>query len=184
VDPEKEARQWVEGSSEAIQVAQVVMVLGLGCGYHVVQLARQYPQKKVVVIEANAVLVRQVQELHGLDLAPVEILVAEDVESLAKLSRFKKSLTKIFLLLEHKASLKYRPDFYQEARDLILGRNRVGLQYHLRLRDEMDAVFEWKKLMNISSQILSIKDLNRALKPDLKDGSVAQILSCLQEFVK
>jgi hypothetical protein len=162
----------------------VIVVLGLGCGYHVVQLAQKYPQKKILVIEANAVLARQVRELHGLDLAQVEIAVADHVEQITKMARFQKILMRIFVLLQHQPSIAFQPAFYEELRRLALGRDRMGLQYHLRMRDSMDALFDWKKLMAVSADLLSIKDLTDSLRTDSLPNSSAQMLLCLKEFVK
>jgi len=56
-DPEKEARTLVDRCS--FQGQGLIVVLGLGLGYHVLELARRFPETELVVVEAS-------EEIHAL----------------------------------------------------------------------------------------------------------------------
>jgi spore maturation protein CgeB len=64
-DPEKEAVALVDGLSCAGQ--SLIVVLGLGLGYHVVELARRYPDAELVIVEASDEIHELAREYGKLD---------------------------------------------------------------------------------------------------------------------
>ena len=49
-DPKKEAERWCVRNQELFH-AEYIIVLGAGSGYHLMELVKRWPNKKVLVIE-------------------------------------------------------------------------------------------------------------------------------------
>ena len=184
VDPLKEAVSWVDHHAGDITTSQVVIVLGLGCGYHLVELIRRFPIKKILVLESNPELVDEVQELHGSALGTIDILTGKKIESFLESSRLQKALTKIFYLAEFRAGTAPQHDFYENLRNYILARERLGLQYHLRWRENLAEVLDLRAIFMSPNYLLSIKDLVDSIQPDRQGSHSARVLQALREFVK
>ena len=64
-DPEKEAVALVESCS--CEDRDLIVVLGLGLGYHVVELARRFPEAELVVVEASGEIYEMARECGNWD---------------------------------------------------------------------------------------------------------------------
>jgi spore maturation protein CgeB len=63
-DPEQEARRAVEGFD--FDGEGLLVVLGLGLGYHVAELTRRFPDTELLVVEASSEIFRLMEEHTGL----------------------------------------------------------------------------------------------------------------------
>lgn len=184
VDPTKEAQAWVEHHAQDIVSAQIVIVMGLGCGYHLAELLKRFPIKKILVLECNSELVERVQAAQGLALSGVEILSAETVEEMLKAPRLQKALSKIFYVAEYRAGTSQHHDFFDELKNYLLARERLGFQFHLRWREDLSEVLDLRAIFLTETYLLSIKDLVDSIQPDKRDTPQARVLQVLREFVK
>jgi spore maturation protein CgeB len=64
-DPEKEAVALVDNSS--CKGGSLIVVLGLGLGYHVVELGRRYPDAELVVVEASDEIYEMARKCEHMD---------------------------------------------------------------------------------------------------------------------
>lgn len=64
-DPEKEAVALVDGCS--CEGRDLIVVLGLGLGYHVAELARRFPEAELVVVEASGEIYEMARECGNTD---------------------------------------------------------------------------------------------------------------------
>lgn len=131
VDPWREARRLVDGAG--LEDPDVVVVLGLGLGYHVMEMHRRFPgARAIVVVEAEAGMFRAA--LAANDLRPV--LGSERVHWLvgAGEAEIRRALAPILDgrtvravdFVQHPGSVRRAPEAYQAAvtavRDVLLQR--------------------------------------------------------------
>jgi len=65
-NPEEEARRWVTRQADMIERHDVLLVYGVGLGYHVKELIRQFPDKKLFLYEPSPDVLRYC--LHHVDI--------------------------------------------------------------------------------------------------------------------
>ena len=82
VDPQKEAQEWLTSRSEQINSSKYIVVLGLGCGYHILQLINNFPTKKILVIETEKTIINVFKRNFPIESSAVELLHIDDEESL------------------------------------------------------------------------------------------------------
>ncbi|WP_373230794.1 6-hydroxymethylpterin diphosphokinase MptE-like protein [Cohnella sp.] len=61
-DPHHEAERWAESIAETINGKSNVLVFGFGLGYHMLQLARKYPEHQLVIFEPDEQLLLAAME--------------------------------------------------------------------------------------------------------------------------
>ncbi len=66
-EPEYEAARWVESQQKALVDKTNVIVYGLGLGYHLLQLAKQYPSYKFVIYEPDPQVLLAAMQVIDLD---------------------------------------------------------------------------------------------------------------------
>lgn len=184
VDPMKEAQRWVASHRQVIETVPSILVLGIGSGFHVAELCRQFPGKKILVIESNFDLAASVEDLLGFEMPGVDILTEQKVETVLRSSRLHKAITQVYSILAHAPSMSLDPDFYDEVLKYLIGREKSAFLFQMKLRGEFDQIFDLQKLMTSESTLLSIEDLNKALTNDHRGDPKAMAIQCLREFVK
>lgn len=118
-DPAAEARRLVEGYPSLKEAAGVVC-LGLGLGYHVREVLRlAKPNVQVLVIESNSQLRERFQE-SAKDI-PWDRVTVTDREDAVKTYVYSKheNLRGGFVIVEHPASLRLNPEFYDTMRNRV-----------------------------------------------------------------
>jgi hypothetical protein len=62
VNPQNEAKRWVQSNEKLMNWAEIFCVLGFGNGFHIAALKEKYPSKKVYVIELDQEIACTVKE--------------------------------------------------------------------------------------------------------------------------
>ncbi len=182
-DPVKEAKSWVEFHSEDFANTQTIVLLGLGSGYHAVEILKRFPQKKLIVLELNDQLAHQVMAFHRLDLASAQIITGS-VSEINKSSRLQKALSQIYCVVDFKSATALDSDNYESLKNYLVARERLGLQYQLRLRTDLWNILDLKKVFLSDRYLLSIKDLASSIEEGQQHTEAASILNCLTGFIK
>lgn len=117
-DPVAEARRLLE-KYPSLKDAGVVVVLGLGLGYHVCELLRIVPTKAfVLVIEADPELRRRFEK--SADIPWNRVNVTKDESAIwALISQAREQLRDGFVIVEHPASQRLNPAFYRYIRHRV-----------------------------------------------------------------
>ena len=63
-DPVKEAESFLRPYQFYCKNKETIIVLGLGCGYHVLKLMQDFPHKKILVFEPDQALVQEFKLIH------------------------------------------------------------------------------------------------------------------------
>ena len=121
-NPEVEAKKWVQ-SLDIKPDADVSYVLGgLGFGYHLSELLRVIPSKRLTVIERDTKLAAAALAHRSGDVFPqgLRFIVGEDpVQAYQKLPQEDRSNRKKMIFLEHLASSHAYPDYYTALKGII-----------------------------------------------------------------
>jgi hypothetical protein len=188
--PEVEAQKWADQVAEPVSKCPHIILLGLGCGYHVFELRRRLPDKEIFVIEARAELIQFCLKNFSMEMSRLEILEVESLEKLWGSARMHKAFSQPYALLEHRPSLQPCRALYKEIAALIRGRERAFFRESLELRPARKLLFEEKKLLADLSgeekahQLVSVKDLEDWLSDEQRWTRSGCLLQALRELVK
>jgi hypothetical protein len=138
VDPVREAKQWVERLRPSMHGLSSAFILGVGGGFHVAELAREFPRVHIVAIDFVKELIENLQTNSG-GLANVCPVYLENPNEIFSRAAIVDALRASFIVAKHPASSRC---FQNQIRDLernLLGRDPRSFYAHLQARpDDMD----------------------------------------------
>ncbi len=139
-DPLREARDLVNRCS--FDGRGILVVLGLGLGYHVAELARRYPEARIIIIEALAECERLARQHETLDFDPERLTCLSGITPAEALQRVTESQLQSGMpplaLFALPAALAAFPGFYQPIRDKLAASIDFDLAGRLRQRKFQD----------------------------------------------
>lgn len=129
-EPEYEAARWVESQQEVLVDKKNVIVYGFGLGYHLLQMARQYPSYKFVIYEPDVqVLLAAMQAINLEELfskMKIELLFIGDDKAqrhrafflFAKLAKGDTAVLSLPIYDKLDAAMKL--EFFEDAKNALL----------------------------------------------------------------
>src|ERR1700741_2348478 len=75
VDPVKEAEDWVTKLGRSVHDIKTIIVMGVGCGYHLAQLRRAVPGTVILALDFHSELFAFSEATHSLEWANVHNVV-------------------------------------------------------------------------------------------------------------
>jgi len=135
-DPEKEARSLVDRCS--FQGAGLIVVLGLGLGYHVHELAQRFPGLELVVVETSAPIYALARECGNLERLPDQttfLIGLSTAEALRKITRLqlRSGMKPLFVFPFSAAVSAFRQD-YEPLLTALTNATKVKLWDRLKYR--------------------------------------------------
>jgi hypothetical protein len=127
-NPTREAQSWVIDHRAELENCEGVIVLGVGCGYHIRALMTTL-QIQVVVVEAHRSIAEASLRAHPLDLSEANVVVAADLTTVRESRVLKTLTTKSYAVIGFEPSFAQSPEFYRAARTFMLGRSVEGLAW-------------------------------------------------------
>lgn len=82
-NPQEEARQWVASNASQIKNDPKIVVIGVGSGYHLDELAKTYPYSQIVAIDCRI----QITSFLSRKMKNIEFISFTDLAELAKSPR-------------------------------------------------------------------------------------------------
>lgn len=135
VHPTKEARQWIAHHESLWRDCRGVIILGLGCGYHVRAMKMAAPATRIFVLEPSQEIVQAALRIHPFDLNPSDIATWNAIGDL-RTNRPLMDITKnSYAVLIHEPSAFQQGALYSDAKQFLLGRNLAGLQWLFQNRE-------------------------------------------------
>jgi uncharacterized phage-like protein YoqJ len=117
-NPVKEAEAFAKGYEEVLMSKNSVLILGLGFGYHVEEVAKilsnNHDNYKVIVVEPNTKLVEDFNEKRKFEDANISIINPLDVSELFEDQTFIKFLIHKPCIIKHDASFNLDKKFYTD----------------------------------------------------------------------
>ena len=128
-NPDAEALKWVASNAKSIEAAEVIFVLGLGCGYHAVELAAQNPQKKIIVIEHNVEIANWFWRNTNRQVANLSVVRLNYVDSPASWMVVSGELARPYVSLIHMPSFRLSSTYYSKIHSRLLTRDSEALHF-------------------------------------------------------
>lgn len=182
VDASKEARAWVERHNGQLDKVKNVIVLGVGCGYHLVALQEKHPEIKIVAIDFIQELIDFASTQHSLALADVKFVCAKSHEDLGKSRAINDAVKDFYTVLSFSPAQISNEIFYRTAQEFLLARTLNGFKFLLLNRPEIRHQFNVAGLVEHSDRLLSIKTLDEYCGPD-EQGKAKLLIKALRELV-
>lgn len=139
-DPLREARVWCDKEADRVKTDEPILVIGLGAGYHIQELATRYPQNEINVVEFNdsfykwfhnSPFYRELQKHQSVTIQHFSELSTTERNDIF-------STVSITNLLIHKSGLDLLPKEFEGVRnaleDIIMQKNSLRHQLdHLKI---------------------------------------------------
>ncbi|RME14218.1 MAG: hypothetical protein D6797_09350 [Bdellovibrio sp.] len=151
IDPLAEAQKWCQGYQKKIERGGALVVLGLGCGYHVEELLKE--NHLIIVIEKQEKLI----DLFSQRCTSASLyLLSGKVEELFKEEVLISVLRGHYQVLDHDPSQITDLLFYKKVRRLLLGRRVEEAKAILKRRKDVRPIQIQEDLS--SDHLVSFKD--------------------------
>lgn len=166
-DPVREAARWVSNHRKRFSGRSSVIVLGVGCGYHLELLAKEPTIKKVIGLDYDSSAVEWVatrtENIENLKVSQINKVpeVVKDV------------VVDSYSVLRYFPSLFVNPAGYERSYRFLLGRSLEGAEFIFSLRKE----FSQLQIRNKSEGPISIHDVQ------LGSGEASSLWRALGELV-
>ncbi|NQZ00587.1 MAG: hypothetical protein HRT45_07960 [Bdellovibrionales bacterium] len=181
-DPIKEAQAWVDGFDYNFDSVSQAVVLGLGAGFHVVELQNRFPHLTVHVIECQSEFICPALNLHD-QAFRAEVLLTETVSIFKAQSRLKSILSAPYLVLRYAPVCNLNRETFGEIGNLLTGRTIEALKFQVQKRQGLLGKFQFESLVgDANGSLLSIKDLDRAMSPQ-SNHQEFHLVRALRELV-
>ena len=168
-DPMKEAKTWAETAIKEIGDRETVIVLGAGCGYHLIALREQRASLNILTIEASYEIAEFAREQlsANTEIDPRvygEILIAERPIELTESLVLRDIMASRYAMITHPGLASMRPEWTQDMTKFLTGRDFLSFLLQLRMRPELHSLFDEEKIAKLQSHpgpisILTIRSL-------------------------
>lgn len=115
-NPQKEAQTLAEKYFETLKHKNYVLVLGLGFGYHINEIAsnlrKNFNEYQIIVIEPNSTLIEDFVKRHAFDDENIKIINTNSVSTLYHNSDFVNFLMQKPCVVKHEASFSINKEFF------------------------------------------------------------------------
>jgi hypothetical protein len=193
-DPIAEAVKWVANYKESIFKSKTLFVLGLGAGFHVLELQRKMGDRKIIVLEPVTELIDDFISSHPYVTNDIKVLNIKGSQDLVNDPVIQKHLRSLFTILVHAPSTRIHKTHFKNVKEILTGRDLRALYFHLQCRPEMNTFFEGLKIRQLERKglvelnedfLFSIKHISSAIHegvfPLQREG---MLWMALKEMVK
>lgn len=181
-DPIKEAKTWVDQSVQLADARETLVILGLGAGYHVVELRSRRDRQPVLVIENRREIVSAACEVNP-GLCEVDVVCETDWRKLVEHGSVRDAIGGTFRILKHGPSLRNEPEFYFGTERFLLGRDKESFLLQLKARPELCAMLDSDEILRMPDDAVSIKTVSRLFHESSIRFEERRIWKVLEELV-
>lgn len=186
IDPIREAREWVNRWRSRIATSQRLVILGWGSGYHLSEIAREWPLLKILAIGAEPELLTELHMIPDQFSRTITFATCAEATELLSINEVRQFMRQSFTLLEHSSLTNLNVSLYSEIKERLLAREPMFFSDWVRREPRLMQMFPLQAIPGGEvTQILSIKDLERFInvRQNLKSKDV-MIVRALRELVK
>jgi hypothetical protein len=185
VDPFKEARGWVTHHRKQIESADRHLLLGVGGGHQVMELAMQFQDKEFICIEFLESLSFSNQYAQIRAQTNVELILGCDEKKIFKNERVPKLMSEVFTILKHTPSWQVAPEYYAKIQAAFTAHDWKAFNQALKFRSRDDLFLNELNFSPKAGDALTAKDIVEFVdskEGDLSDGEM--IWMALGELIK
>lgn len=154
IQPTREAQAWIAHHQKQWRDCRTIIVLGLGCGYHVRAL-KMATDARVLVLEPSREVIQAALRVHPLDLNESDLFHLPTTEAVAGILPIAEATKNSYCVLVHEPSAFAHPSLYLETKEFLLGRKASGLRWLFQNRGvEMPAIDETEMNLKTVAPIL------------------------------
>lgn len=183
VDPLREAKQWCE--TLAAGTGETIIVLGIGCGYHIAELKVRRPQSPVLAIDCDARVAARAR-----DFCPVleadGLVIEPDWQKLVGNSAVRDALGGPYRVARHAPSLAVEPEYFQAVDRLLRGRDKLSFLFLLKARPEILGLLDADALCDegiFKDEAVSIKTMQKLFASRPNSTRERRLWRILEELV-
>lgn len=187
VDPIREAQVWADHVCSIIEPHELIIVLGLGCGYHIEELQTRRPQNQLFVIDSDPELLSQVHMICP-KVSMVNVLIEANWNELIGSQTFRDAIGGVYRIVKHGPSCQIDEEYFKCVEGLLLGREKISFLYLMKTRPELLSILDPEKITQIMEQpdneAISIKTLSQMFASNSMVRRERRIWRVLEELVK
>jgi len=184
IDPQKEAKIWVESTRSQIESAKKHFLLGVGAGHHALELSRQYPERDFIFIEKLESLSASPVYVEIRVMSNVELLIGQDEKQILKNERVQRALGDLFTVLAHSPSRNISTEYYSRVLATLTARNWKAFNQVLKFRSEDEKVLNEINFTPKSENVISAKDIINFVSDHATKSEAEMIWMTLGELIK
>ena len=158
VDPQKEAATWASRAIDGLDDDSSVVILGLGCGYHVQAVLHRVDKNRVVVIERDQSIADLAYQFCP-EIASAKIIVEPDWSRITESGFVRDVLGDVYRLCHHLPSFLADREYYGRIENLFLGRDKTSFLLQLRSRPDLFALLDPERISELGDETISIKTI-------------------------
>lgn len=182
VDPIREAASWVARVCEKSKPNEIMIVLGLGSGYHVVELMKCRPVDSFIIIESDIEILRETLKIFPA-LSAIKIIVEPDWQKLIENHVFKDAVGGVYQIAIHGATGQIDSVYICAVESLLLGREKPSFLLLLKARPDLLGIFNPSAIENLSDELVSIKTVSQLFGPKSLASRERRLWRVLEELV-
>lgn len=181
-DPVREATAWAEKIKGGIEEDETVIILGMGSGYHVEELASRCPQQSIFVIEKDAEIAEKALEICP-GIRRERVIVEPDWVHLVESESLREALGGIYRIALHGPSYQLDPDYFGAVERLLRGRDKLSFLLLLKTRPEFLPLLDAEAVSAIGDEAISIKTICRIFSRRSAASRERRIWQVLEELI-
>ncbi|MCB0349612.1 MAG: hypothetical protein KDD38_00415 [Bdellovibrionales bacterium] len=182
IDPMLEAQKWVDKNKTRIIRQKQVIVLGVGCGHHLVALQKNFPGLHILAVDVQNEFIQFAQREHALELSNVVFVNAHTANSFKSNPRLLSALNSRYAVLVFAPAHQKASALYMEFEELLLGRTDAGANFLCQVRKELSSLLTGRHVKVASDSLISIKTLDGAIVQETNENMVLKI-KILKEMI-
>lgn len=183
-DPRLEAKNWSERRLSEGLNAKHLIIVGLGCGYHVEAL-KKLTNKKIYVVEASKEILTACAKVHSMDFANFNARYIPDIQAIKESAWMQEAMSASYQVLVYKPSFFSNRDSFEPIYDWLIARNWPALAWMWEQRTQTALINQLQQVVNSDSNQLTLKDVDSLVeKSSLRGHSRSwMILRALRELI-
>lgn len=182
VDPENEARLWVEKNAMKIKDHRCAIILGVGCGYHLIELHKKFPGLRVLAIDFRREFVDFVKAEHIFSIVDATLLALSDLKDAIESPAVRKAVQQNYVILKFNPAIVHHQSEYEQLEKLLLAREDAGFRFVVEQREEFKKILNAMETWAPPKGLISIKTLDAIIRPSDEVRSTL-IIKALRELV-
>lgn len=183
VDPLREAASWAKSVEATLAPGTAAIVIGVGCGYHVAALKVLCPRSQVVAIESSTEVAAKALEFNPGALKPGDVIVENDRLKLTEHANIRDAIGGVFVPVIHGPTAQLRPEWSSQMSAFLMARDKLSFLLQLRMRPDLFALLDPKKIEAIGNEPISIKTLQKLFKDSVASSHERRLWRVLEELV-
>jgi hypothetical protein len=182
VDPTREAATWADQVCKAAGAHDMIIVLGLGCGYHVTELLSRRPRSQVIVIESDQQLCDEAFKISP-ELYDGVVIVQNDWTKLIESQPFRDAVGGIYHIAIHGPTSQLDADYIQSVDALLRGRDKLSFLLLLKARPELVGILDPEAIAKIGLEPVTIKTVTQLFGAQAAGTRERRLWRVLEELV-